>query len=130
MSSTNGFEFLARHRLGQGGLVEYVALGKSMRPVIPSGSTVTLAPIDTLEIGDVGLAFTAHGPILHRLVQQIEGGWVLSGDLNGATLRVSDTDIVGIAVSCILPNGRPRNLRRPILKKFLRGLSLVTSLRK
>jgi len=96
----------------------FTARGNSMRPWIPDGSSVTIAPMDTPRVGDIALALFHGQPILHRIFEVKAQEVVLGGDLNGAVQRCNREDIVGVAVSCQTPQGRRKKLRRHLLNRI------------
>ena len=105
-------------QLSQGRTFSYIATGQSMRPWIPSGSQVVIGPMDRASVGDIVLAITSKGPILHRLLK-VDGRQVtLAGDLNAATQICAIEELRGVALECTLPNGTRRSLRNPLLNRL------------
>lgn len=64
-----------------------------MAPVLTEGTIVVLKPIDfgDLEVGmDVGYTMKTGEPVIHRLMEKWDGGWVVQGLNNPAP----DPDLV------------------------------------
>jgi phage repressor protein C with HTH and peptisase S24 domain len=70
-------------RLGRAG--RFRAFGKSMEPLIPSGSRLTVEPIDRerIELGDIVVARVGDSTMVH-LVKTIDRGGPASRDLGHA----------------------------------------------
>lgn len=75
---------LAAQRLASGRPFELRARGDSMRPTIPDGALVTLAPLGTrgVRVGDVVLLQVGEGAVIHRVVARWGGLVWTKGDLN------------------------------------------------
>ena len=58
------------------------ALGRSMRPFIPSGSEVMIRPASSCKRGDIALVRTHSTLVLHRVVDIQSDSLVLRGDWN------------------------------------------------
>lgn len=73
--------------------------GGSMRPFLQDGDVVRIAPVafDTLRRGDIILARTAFGVLLHRIVGIRKDNVRLAGDANRRLERAGREDIIGIA---------------------------------
>lgn len=73
--------------------------GGSMRPFLQNGDKVLLAPITTKKLsrGDIVLAYTSFGVLLHRIVR-IRGETVwLAGDANNRRLeQTTRKDVFGV----------------------------------
>lgn len=119
MTDEKTFGEYARIQLSQGRVFTYVARGQSMRPWIPDGSVVTIGPMDSPRIGDVVLAMTSEGPILHRLLRLNKEGGLLAGDLNTSTQDCTLDDMIGVALECTIPDGTRRSLRNPLFNWVL-----------
>jgi hypothetical protein len=87
------------------------AFGSSMEPVIPSGSRVTLAPVDVdrIEVGDIVVARVRDSTMVH-LVKAIEAvgrraeitgtsgpanGWIPFESVYGVCTRIGDESVPG-----------------------------------
>ena len=94
-------------RLGMAG--SFRAFGRSMEPVIPSGSRVTIAPVDVdaIELGDIVVARVRDSTMLH-LVKAIDGdrreveisgtsgpanGWTPFDRVYGICTRIGETPV-------------------------------------
>jgi hypothetical protein len=96
-------------RLGLAG--SFRAFGTSMEPVIPSGSRVTIEPVDvdTVELGDVVVARVGDSTMLHLVKtivadrRQIEisgtsgpaNGWTAFDLVYGICTRIGETPVPG-----------------------------------
>ena len=118
MATEDSFSRYAALQLSQGRVFSYIARGQSMRPWIPDGSTVVIGPMDTPCVGDVVLAITPRGPILHRLLKVTAHEATLAGDLNAAIQHVPVEQLKGVALECTLRNGKTRYLRNPLLNRL------------
>ena len=88
-----------------------------MRPTIPDGARVLIAPMDSPKPGDIAFALTPQGPILHRILQ-IRGDYgVVGGDLNLAALRRPLSEFEGVAIACITPDGQKKYLRNVVINR-------------
>ena len=111
--------------------VRFVARGGSMSPWIRDGDLLTVTPILRLahgvrpRIGEVA-AFRRPGSqrlTVHRLKQQVAGGWIAQGDrLPAADGVVAEGEIFGI-VTRVERQGRRVFLPRGRLGLWLAGLS-------
>lgn len=72
--------------------------GGSMRPFLQDGDTVRITPVifDTLRRGDIILARTIFGVLLHRVVSIRKDGFCLAGDANRRLEQVARENIIGI----------------------------------
>ena len=87
---------LAAERLEAGHPFTYTARGQSMRPTIPDGSVVTVAPLqEKIRPGVVVLARRGDLVVLHRAIRQEGECWILKGDLNDATQTFHADEIFG-----------------------------------
>jgi Peptidase S24-like len=98
-------------RLGMAG--SFRAFGSSMEPVIPSGSRVTIEPVDvdTIELGDIVVARVRDSTILHlvkaidavRRQVEISGtsgpanGWTAFDLVYGICTRIGEAPVLGAA---------------------------------
>lgn len=106
-------------RLGRVG--RFRAYGRSMEPVIPSGSQLTIAPVDPerIELGDIVMARVGEETMLH-LVKAIDrqgrrveisgtrgpaNGWTPFGRVYGICTRIGESPVPGA-------EGRSRRHRR------------------
>lgn len=81
---SNALGELARQRLARGGTFQFCARGLSMRPSIPDGALVTVAPLGPrgVRVGDVVLVFITERASVHRVVARWAGLVWTKGDLN------------------------------------------------
>lgn len=73
--------------------------GESMRPFLKNGDKVLLSPIahKKLSEGDIVLAHTVYGILLHRIVRIRNEKISLAGDANSKQLEyITRTEIIGI----------------------------------
>ena len=106
-------------QLRAGYLVDFIARGNSMRPWVPDGSAITLAPMDNPRVGDIALAIHCETPILHRILK-IDGETLfLGGDLNGAVQTRTRQEVFGVAVRCVTPDGKHRTLRNGLWNRLM-----------
>jgi len=119
MTDEETFGEYARIQLSQGRIFTYIARGQSMRPWIPDGSIVTIGPMDSPKVGDVVLAVTSNGPVLHRLLRLNAHRGLLAGDLNTSTQNCPLNDMIGVALECVVPDGTRRSLRNHLLNRAL-----------
>lgn len=105
MRPTSGSDAAIVAQLRQGRPVVYRATGRSMRPSIPPGSLVSIAPDTHPRLGDVVLAAKAHSLVLHRVVCQGPHSVWLKGHRNRKLERVPRTAILGRAVASCPPGG-------------------------
>ena len=82
------------------------ALGRSMRPFIPSGSEVMIRPASSCKRGDIALVRTHSTLVLHRVVDIQSDSLVLRGDWNTQHQIVPLSHLIGVATRCIWPSGR------------------------
>ena len=106
------------------------ALGKSMRPWIPSGSTVRIRPAQTCEKGDIVLAAFGSSVVLHRVVNVREDALVLRGDWNTQRQVIPPKHLLGIALECTRPSGRTITLRRTWFNRLWLSVCVGVDLRK
>lgn len=78
--------------------VTFHAKGGSMRPFLQDGDTVRLAPIIPGQVrkGDIVLAHTAFGILLHRVVSIRKDQIVLAGDANRRLEYTDESRIIGV----------------------------------
>lgn len=93
---------LARQRLSRGGPFRFYARGLSMRPSIPDGARVTVAPVGSRSVrpGDVVLLLVGERASVHRVVARWAGLVWTKGDLNPWTdPPVSTASVLGRVVA-------------------------------
>lgn len=83
-----------------GGQVFTIAATGSMKPTIDESSVVTIEKVPFVELrrGDIVIYQSAAGlPIIHRLYEQQNSGWLVLGDNNGSIDRelVTAQNLVG-----------------------------------
>jgi hypothetical protein len=105
--------WLARWKVRLGLVGRFRAFGSSMEPVIPSGSRVTVEPVDvdvdTIELGDIVVARVRDSTMLH-LVKSIDAGrrqveisgtsgppngWTTLDLVYGICTRIGETPVPG-----------------------------------
>jgi len=105
--------FLAVLKVRLGLAAHFRAFGTSMEPVIPSGSRVTIAPVDvdTIELGDIVMARVRDSTMLHlvkaidadRRQVEISGtsgpanGWTAFDLVYGICIRIRETPVPAAA---------------------------------
>ncbi len=101
---------LATWKVKHGMVARFRALGRSMEPVIPSGSTVTIEPVDAdrVELGDIVVAKVGDSTMLH-LVKAIDverrrveisgtsatSGWTSLDSVYGICTRIGEELVPG-----------------------------------
>ena len=106
------------------------ALGRSMRPFIPSGSEVMIRPASSCKRGDIALVRTHSTLVLHRVVDIQSDSLVLRGDWNTQHQIVPLSHLIGVATRCIWPSGREISLNHPKLNQLWLFLCAGVHLRK
>ena len=90
-------------------VARFRAFGSSMKPVVPSGSTVTIEPVDVdkIELGDIVVAKVGDSTMLHlvnaidvdrRLVEigtSATSGWTLFDRVFGICTRIGEASVPG-----------------------------------
>ena len=91
-------------------VARFRAFGSSMKPVVPSGSTVTIEPVDVdkVELGDIVVAKVGDSTMLHlvnaidvdRRLVEISGtsatsGWTLFDRVFGICTRIGQERVPG-----------------------------------
>lgn len=72
------------------GVGSYVVRGASMEPTIPAGALVYVAATGDYGVGEV-VTYSREGrTVTHRIVDEVDGGYLTKGDANDAP----DTDVV------------------------------------
>jgi Peptidase S24-like len=102
--------WLASWKLRHGMVGRFRAFGSSMEPVIPSGSSVTVEPVDVdkLELGDIVVAKVGDSKMLHlvkaidvdRRQVEISGtsatsGWTAFECVYGICTRIGESPVPG-----------------------------------
>jgi peptidase S24-like protein len=101
---------LATWKVKHGMVGRFRAFGNSMEPVIPSGSSVTIEPVDVdrVELGDIVVAKVGDSTMLHlvkaidsdRRLVEISGtgassGWTAFDRVFGICTRIEEAPIPG-----------------------------------
>jgi hypothetical protein len=102
--------WLATWKVKRGLAGRFRAVGTSMEPVIPSGSRVTIEPVDvdTIELGDIVVAKVGDSTMLHlvkaidvdRRQVEISGtsatsGWTAFDRIFGICTRIGEAPVPG-----------------------------------
>lgn len=103
--------WLALLKVRLGGAGRFRAYGRSMEPVIPSGSSVTIEPVDPekIDLGDIVVARVGTATMLHlvkavdrdRRCIEIAGtrapadGWTPFDQVYGICTRIADEQVPG-----------------------------------
>ena len=93
-------------------------VGWSMYPFLsPRTDILVLAPVQPEELlpMDIVLAKTGSGYILHRLIKQEGGRWLMQGDANvGITESASPQDIIGRLIKVERNGNKVIDCRKPL----------------
>ena len=101
-------ERLAREILRRGFRLRYQALGRSMRPSIPHGSTIEVEACSfaAVRLGDVALYSVGETRLVaHRVVGRRDAKLVMRGDTCARVDEVSEPDYLGRVRAIVAPNG-------------------------
>ena len=99
---------LLRSTLAHGEHFRWPLQGTSMRPTLPPGCLIEIAPLPNLpRLGDIVVFFAGGALVAHRLVQRHGDTWITQGDGRpGADRPQAATLALGVVIGAFRTDGR------------------------